>query len=126
MLGKITRRDCMSKKEEILEKSRQARMDEGVEYAELKGHRLAAWVAFVVAGVPIIIYSTLFGQTIIVVALTTFIEAYYAVLHAEAYRHSKQPKHIFLAAICAAAFIFCAFIFVRLAMGLPGLPGFGG
>ena len=115
-----------NRKEEILEKSRQARKDEGVEYAELRGHKVAANFAFLVAGMPMIIYSTLFGETLVVLALTTFIEAYYACLHAMAYRLSKKTNHIFWAAVCIVAFIFCVFLFVRIAMGLPAIPGLGG
>jgi len=115
-----------NRKEEILEKSRQARTDEGVEYAELRGHKLAANVAFIVAGVPVLIYSILFGQLLISLAVIMFIEAYYACLHAVAYRLSKKPKYISVSAICFAIFLVCAFMFVRLAMGLSAIPGLGG
>ena len=114
-----------SRKEEILQKSRLSRVDEGVEYAELRGHKLAANVAFIIAGIPVLIYSILFGQILVVLAITIFIEAYYACLAAVVYRLSKKIKYIFYSAMCVVFFIFCAFMFVRVAIGLPVLPRFG-
>jgi len=114
-----------NRKEEILAKSRQARKDEGVEYAELRGYKFAANIAFIAAGLPMIIYSILFSEVIVVLATVIFIEAYYAGLHAMAYRLSKKPKYIFWAAMCAVIFIVCSSMFVRTAMGLSVFPGLG-
>ena len=114
-----------NRKEEILEKSRQARKDECVEYAELRGYKFAANIAFIIAALPIIIYSILFGQILVLLALTIFIEAYYTCLNAMAYRLSKETKYMIWAAICAVFFVFCAFMFVRYVMGLSVLPGLG-
>jgi len=124
-MSTLTESNTGNRKKEILEKSRRARKDEGLEFAELRGHQLAAIGAFIIAGAPLIIYSILFGRTIIALVITAFIEAYYACLHVVAYRLTKKNKYIFYAIMCVVCFIFCAFIFVRIEMGLSLLPGFG-
>jgi hypothetical protein len=115
-----------NRKEEILEKSRLSRTDEGIEHAEMRGHKTAAIAAFVVAGVPVLTYAILFGQLLVTFALVMIIEAYYTCLHAVAYRLSKKKKYIFITVICFVTFLACAFMFARIAMGLTPLPGLGG
>ena len=117
--------ESSNRKEKILEKSRQAGIDEGVEYAELRGHRLAANLAFIIAGMPVIIYSILIGERLTAVGITIFIEAYYACLSAMAYRLSKKTKYLFYTVMCTVFFLLCVFLFVRLAMGLSAIPGLG-
>ncbi|MCL1862520.1 MAG: DUF6442 family protein [Defluviitaleaceae bacterium] len=125
-MSNLTEIQTINRKEEILEKSRQARKDEGAEYAEYRGHKWAANASFIISGVPILIYSILFGQLLVLLGLVGFIEAYYACLHGMAYKLSKENKHLFISVICAVLFIVCAFMFARVAMGLTAIPGLGG
>jgi len=111
-------------KEEVLARSRQSGKSEGVEHAaELRGHKLAVNLGLGAVGLSLVVYGILFGQVMMVLAVTMVIEAYYTGLMISAYRLSRSTRHLLYAILFAVIFIFITFMFVRGAMGLFWLPG---
>jgi len=109
-----------NRKEEILAKSRQASIDEGAEYAEMKSFRTGVIVAFPLVGIPLIIFSLVTGQTSTIFALVTLSFAFDAVSSFMAYRFTKQKIKLVLTVLSIVGTVIFAFLYVSSVLGWRG------
>jgi len=112
-----------SRKDDILEKSRQSRQDEGIEHAINEGAKKGNYYAFEIIGIPLFLLAIFTGQTLTIHALVTvYCGSCFGEFLAK-YRFLQQKRYL-IATICYAIVgVSFAFLFVR---GIGFIQGWWG
>jgi len=95
-----------NRKEEILAKSRKSGKDEGMEYAQLKGNRLGEYT-MVVAVIPIMAFTVLFGEIVAVFAVAATLLAFGFGQCLMKYRFTRRKYHLVWTVCIAIVTVFC-------------------
>ncbi|MCL2397707.1 MAG: DUF6442 family protein [Defluviitaleaceae bacterium] len=82
-----------NRKEEILAKNRQAKKDEGLENAKLKGNRLGEYTMSAV-GIPLVIYSFVAGEIATFWAVGAIVFAFVLGQSLTVYRFTRRKYHL--------------------------------
>ena len=106
-----------SRKEEILEKSRRLKQDEGVEAAELKGYRTGGIIADVLVGTPLLFFFMFNGQSIAATGLLALSCAIHGGYFFELYRFTKKKWRLVMSIIFASCTIVFTFFAVAAVQG---------
>jgi len=107
---------CNGRKEEILARSRNAKEDEGVEHAKLKGNKLGEYTMAAVV-VPIMIFAFLIGELTAFLAVGAGIAAFTFAQCLTEYRFTKRKYHLAWTIFTAIAVIACTVLFVSVSLG---------
>ena len=100
------------RKNEILEKSRQSKQDEGVENARMRGFKFGDRVATWVVGIPLSALSAFTGQYNVAWALLTYMAVFEFGAAVTTYRFTKNKIYLIIAVGMALFTVFTTFIFV--------------
>lgn len=99
------------KKEDILEKSRQSRKDEGVEYAENQGRKIG-FIALTLLFAVLAILSLLFWQIGTLHAVSSLFWTYFSVEAYGKYRFTKKKAYLILSVFGSIAAIVAVINFI--------------
>ncbi|MCL2837789.1 MAG: DUF6442 family protein [Oscillospiraceae bacterium] len=102
-----------NRKEEILEKSRQARQDEGVEYAITQGTKKGNYFGVEVVGFALLLLSLISGQMLAVYALSAVILASWFGEFLAKYRVLNQKRYLIAAIFFGVSGAVFVVLFVR-------------
>ena len=109
-----------SKKDEILERSRKANEDEGMEHVKIKGSKMGVYIASTIVGTPLAFLSLIAGEMPAFFALITIYVAFGAGELFAYYRFTKQKGYLIGAVVIALITIGIASMFVEMIGLLPG------
>lgn len=105
------------KKEEILEKSRQAHQDEGMQNAETKGREIG-YIAFIILFAILAILCLLFWQMNAFYAISALFWTHYSAEWFSKYRFIKKKRHLIGFASAGIAAITFTIIFIVALFGV--------
>ena len=103
-------------KDEILERSRNAKKDEGMEYAKLRGNKLGESVMSI-AAIPILVFAFLRGEFALFFAVGVPIAAFVFAQCLMEYRFSKRMYHLVWTIAMAIGTLVCMVLFLALSFG---------
>ena len=112
--------DNSKKREEILERSRNAKEDEGMEYVKNNGSKMGVYVACTIVGAPLAFLSLIAGEMPAFFALITLYVAFGAGELYATYRFFKQKRYLIGTIVIAFITIGIAAMFVEMIGLLPG------
>lgn len=100
-----------SRKEEILEKSRWAKQDEGIEHAEKKGLVISKLIVMFI-GLPLMFLSLIVGQTLTSTAIFILIVSHGFGETLAVYRFTKQKAYLVATIFESIALFLFIFLFI--------------
>ena len=107
------------RKEDILEKSRRLKQDEGVEHAELKGFR-SGWLKTHIFILPLILFFGFTGQTVAWLGIVSVTAGFDFGHQLEIYRFTKKKSHLVQSIFFASCAILFAFFAIAETQGWWG------
>lgn len=104
-------------KEEILEKSRQSKKDEGIEYAENQGRKIG-FIAFSFLFVFLTIFNLFFGESSTFYAISSLLWAFIAAVGYGKYHFAKQKLYLITVIAASIASVISVVNYVLTTLGL--------
>jgi len=105
-----------SHRDEILAKSRNAKKDEGMEHAALKGSKLGE-ITMAIVVIPILAFAILRGDLAVFLAVGACIAAFTFAQCFTEYRFTKRKYHLAWTVFMVLAVITCVALFVMVSFG---------
>ena len=105
-----------NRNDEILERSRNAKKDEGMEHATLKGSKLGEITMAIIAA-PILIFAILRGEFAVFLAVGATVAAFVFAQALTEYRFSRRKSHLTWTIFLAIAVLVCLALFVAVSFG---------
>jgi len=106
----------ISRKEEILARSRRSRSDEGLEHAQLKGFKLGEYTSAAVS-LPLVFFAFFTKELVLFIALGIVIFAYVLGQSFTVYRFTKRKYHLAWVILCTICLVYLIVDFILLIRG---------